>query len=225
MSRHPLIKQRDYLTTASVFHWATKEHYTAWFTGSFERHKRTEVVLPRLVKRGKLKSVTIGNRILYCIPRKCKGRTLYIEHGLGCTEGLVRIWRSDMNSMIIPERFFQGFGNVPEWGIKYQNGKLLLYEFCTKGNFEKPGLVKGKINRYRDSLLAIGGKFEGEGIVLLVADVPRQAVKNYVEKSIPEGPFLFTDYQTFKSIPIGENLKAPIYIWGENGQEYPLRND
>jgi len=60
-------------------------------------------------------------------------------------------------------------------------------------------LVKGKINRYRDSLLAIGDKFEGEGIVLLVADVPRQAVKNYVEKSIQRDLFF---------LPITKRLKA-----------------
>jgi hypothetical protein len=37
----------------------------------------------------------------------------------------------------------------------------------------------------------------------------------------PSYPFFFTDYQTFKSVPIGEALRAKIYFWND-GKEWRL---
>jgi hypothetical protein len=37
----------------------------------------------------------------------------------------------------------------------------------------------------------------------------------------PFDPFFFTDYQTFKSVPIGEALRTKIYFWSD-GQEWRL---
>jgi len=39
--------------------------------------------------------------------------------------------------------------------------------------------------------------------------------------SFPSYPFFFTDYQTFKSVPIGEALTAKIYFW-KDGNEWRL---
>ncbi len=155
---YSVIRQKDFLEAAQVFHWATRDHFVMWFTGTTERHRRTEALLPKFVSRGLLKSFSYGNRLVYSVPRRCRGTQLYIEHGLGCTEGLVRIWRSDMDCTIIPERYLKGNGNVPEWGIRYPNRKLLLFEYCTLKNFYKSGLVKGKINRYiKESLSVMEG--------------------------------------------------------------------
>ena len=225
MSRHPLIKQKDFLSAAQVFHWATREHFVMWFTGKVGRHRRTEVILPRLVRHGKLRSLKYGNRLVYCAPRRSRGQQLFVEHGLGCTEGLVRIWRSQMNCLIIPERYFKGFGNVPEWGIRYPSGKLLIFEFCTSGNFVKPGLINNKIMRYKVNIPAIEGRFNGEVVVLFVANIPRRLIQDFIERFLPEGPFLFSDYLTFKSVPFGDQLIASIYFWGQNGREYPLKYD
>jgi hypothetical protein len=105
---------------------------------------------------------------------------------------------------------------VPEWGIRYPSGKLLLFEYCSQDNFERYNLVKGKMIRYRHTY--------PDGLVLFVIDALREKVEQYVRKMTPCGDnFFFTDYQTFKNVPIGQQLTAPIYIWGEDGQPYPLK--
>ncbi|MDD1777314.1 MAG: hypothetical protein LUQ65_04025, partial [Candidatus Helarchaeota archaeon] len=146
MAKH-FISQKDYLKAAQVFHWASKEHYQLWFTGRMGRHRRTEVMLPRLVRKGKLRVCRLGRKFFYAAPRK--GHDLSkVYHGLGCTEALVRFWRSKMDCTIIPEKDFRGFGIVPEWGLLYHELHLLLFEFCTLDNSKRPGLIKSKISRY-----------------------------------------------------------------------------
>ena len=114
------IPKRDYIKTAQLFHWATALHFIMWFTGLFKRHKRTEVILPRLVKKGKLTVAKYGKKNVYSVPRRNKkrinGKNYYplFEHGIGCTEGLVRFFRADPNMIVIPERKLRGFGVVPE---------------------------------------------------------------------------------------------------------------
>src|SRR5215204_2817347 len=126
-----------YIEASSVFHWATKRHYQLWFTGQeSKRHRRSESVLLRLVKKGKLRSVLYGSRLIYTLPKKVKRSGLEkVVHGLACTECLVRFYRSKMDGVAIAEKYFQGMGCVPEWGIIYPDGKLLLFEFCTKSNY------------------------------------------------------------------------------------------
>ena len=106
------LSRYQYIQTAQLFHWAYKEHFVLWFTGKRERHKRTEVMLPRLERKGKLTSAYYGKKKVYAVPRKNKNRfygDIYyplFEHGLGCTEGLVRFWLSDKSGYVIPERHF-----------------------------------------------------------------------------------------------------------------------
>lgn len=219
------IGKDDYLEAAQIFNWATKEHYILWFTGRLDRHRRTEVILPRLVKKGKLKSYRYGKRFIYIAPRMGRNNRVYynIEHGLACTEGLVRIWRSKMDGIIIVERHFRGLGSVPEWGIRFPNKKLLLYEHCTENNFTHAGMIKGKVTKYLENLPDIESKYQGEGIVLFVLDVDRKRVESFVSRNKPIGePFFFTDYQTFIKVPIGKQLSTTIYIWGVDGDTYPL---
>src|SRR6185503_8795916 len=123
---------------AQVFHWFTKEHIILWLWGFLKRHRRTESVLPKLVQKGKLRSVKFGKRLVYTVPRRTKGKLPELQrekhgyepkvseeaisgrnkivHGLACTECLVRFWRSRMDGEIISERYFYGLGAVPEWG-------------------------------------------------------------------------------------------------------------
>lgn len=167
-----------------------------------------------------------------------------IVHGLACTECLVRFWLSRMDGEVIAERYFYRLGIVPEWGIRYPNRKLLLLEYCTENNFLRSNLMKGKINAYLRHLEKIEDKFQTKAIVLFVIDVPRVKVEGFVgslrrevgsvadsDMSAPYGgdrfplnPFFFTDYKTFLGVPIGQQLKAPIYFWMD-GKEYPLKKN
>jgi len=214
MARFNTIPKSAYLTAAQLFHWATADHFKIWFTGSTQRHRRTEVMLPRLVRQGKLRVVRYGRRLVYSVPRRTRGKRLpSIEHGLGCTEGLVRFFRAKPDGLIIPERFFRGFGVVPEWGILYPDGTLLLYEFSIGDNFYRSGLLKNKLIRYRRNLGRIEDRFGGRGLVLFVVDIPQVVLERFLAAIVPTGePFYFTDYQRFRQVPIGDQLKAPIYL-------------
>ena len=217
------ISKDDYLQAAQIFDWATREHYTVWFTGKTERHRRTEVMLPRLVKKGKLQAVKYGNRLVYCAQKyKRPDRKLpeSIDHGLGVTEGLVRFWRTGVDGTIIPSRFFRGLGCVPEWGIQYDHS-ILLYEFSTRDNFYQA--LQEKVRRYTEFMEKIQERVGTRILVLFNLAVPRGNVLRWVTRYHPEGPFMFTDDQTFRSIPIGEQMLAPIYFWGGDGQSYPLK--
>jgi hypothetical protein len=228
------------------------------------RHRRTESVLLKLVQKGKLRCVKFGKRLVYTVPRRTKGKLPVlvkekpgyepkvtedaikqnnkIEHGLACTECLVRFFLSRTDGEIIAERYFYKLGIVPEWGIRFPHGKLLLLEYSSEDNFERTNLIKGKINAYIRHLEKIEEKFEAKAIVLFVIDVPRVKVEGFVDMvkreagSVADGdpsalyegdrfplnPFYFTDYKTFLGIPIGQQLAAPIYIWFD-GKEYPLK--
>src|SRR6185503_16683779 len=89
-------------------------------------------------------------------------------------------WPARTEGEIIAERFFYGCGVVPEWGIRYPNGKMLLYEFSTKSNFHFSGLMNGKLNAYRRNLEKIEEKFQAKAIVVFVLDIPRITVERYV---------------------------------------------
>lgn len=210
------IPAKKYIQWSQLLDWAGSEHYRVLFTGSAERHRRTEVMLPRLVNKGKLRVQNYGAKRVYIAPKfKKLPRVENIEHGLGVTEGLVRLWRSDMAAEIIPSRFFRGMGSIPEWGMRINNS-LILYEFCTRSNYYSR--LRKKIEAYDKNLDKIEDKF-GKAFVLFVCDVDREYVKKFEPK--PDWA-LFTDYKTFKGVPIGEQLTSPIYIWVD-GRELPLR--
>ncbi len=196
----------------------------------------------RLVKKGRLRSVFYGSKLIYAIPRKGNvdefSGLSKVVHGLACTEGLVRFYRSNLDGTVIAEKYFRSFGSVPEWGIIYPNGKMLLFEFSTKSNFFFSGKMSGKLGAYKKNLDKIEERFKAKAIVVFVVDVPKETVERFVgslngrpacSASLrPEGdtfplhPFFFVDYATFKAVPIGNQLTAPIYIWGVDGKQYKL---
>lgn len=230
------------MDVAQVFHWAKREHFIMWFTGETKRHRRTETVLQRLVKRRKLRSVRYGKRLIYIAPRKVKGKIVdefsgltKVPHGLACTECLVRFFRSRTDGEIIAERFFYGCGAVPDWGIRYPNGKILLFEFSTKSNFMFTNLINGKLSAYERSIEKIEEKFQAQAVLVFVVDIPRPTLERFIaRKTLPAQEraagtvagaptnVMFTDYATFLDIPIGESLIAPIYFWLFDGKPYPL---
>lgn len=242
MAKHTIPLER-YLKTAQVFHWASRRHYELWFWGErTKRDRRTESVLRKLEERGKLRSIWHDGRKVYSVPRMVKGKTNLdfeppkIKHGVACTECLVRFWRSNTKGTVVAERFFYGFGSVPEWGIIYPNGKMLLLEFCTFDNFHRAGLVRSKIAAYKKNLPKIQEHFKAEVLVVFVIEDEREVVERFVtgergagvlRSASPNGdvfpePFYFTDYGVFLSLPVGSQLVLPIYFWYGDGSLYPL---
>jgi hypothetical protein len=98
--------------------------------------------------------------------------------------------------------------------------------------------MKSKITRYKKYLPAMEEKVGRKLTVLFVIDVDRIKVKEFVgrmqnllaEPVFPDFsgdarfPFFFTDYNTFKSVPLGNALKLRIYFW-HDGKEWRLTND
>ena len=176
-----------------------------------------------------------GKKLIYALPRKTKGLmnsqdVSKVVHGLACTECLVRIYRSRMDGVVVAERFFYGLGSVPEWGIIYPEGTMLLLEFCTKSNFFFSGEMKGKLLAYQRNLERIEGKFNAKAVVVFVIDIPQGAVRRYAGGLVMQAgseehdlsKYFFTDYQTFQKILLGQQLKSAIYFWGYDGKSYPL---
>jgi hypothetical protein len=212
MSVHYFIPEKRLLKVAQVFNWFTKEQVIMWFFEDQVRSRRVEILLPRTVKKEKLIEGKYGKKKVYIVPRLGRSPEPQIEHGLGVTEGLVRFWVSDKSGEIIPSRKFEKCGVRPEWGLKYKD-KVFLYEFCTQDNARRIGVLKKKINAY--STMGY--------LVVFVMDISRDEVSEKIGQLHPEGRFMFTDYETFKSVSIGKQFTAPIYIWGEDKNVYPLR--
>ena len=205
----PSIPQREYLKVTQWFHWATMEQYVKWFTGSVKRHGRTEIVLKRLSDKGKILRKRYGKRYVYAAKRR-RGYTK-IYHGLVCTECLIRIFHSKIGEVIQESKFY-GCGSVPEWGIIYDT-TILLLEYCSRDNFKRKGRMTAKIKKYYQNLTKIEDKFEAKPVILFIIEDERRKVKEFVEKEMPLGDFVFTDFSTFLRIPLGSALKSKIYFW------------
>jgi hypothetical protein len=179
-------------------------------------------MLPRLVQRKELVAVSHEGRLVYAARKHCTGGHFLdlVDHGLGCTEGMVRFWRADTTGRILPERQFKGIGSVPEWAIIYGHS-MLLFEFCTRDNVNRRK-VESKVLQYRANLPALESRFDRRVVVVFVMDVERPEVRAIALKTSEE-PCYFVDYATFKSVAIGEQLTAPIYLWSD-GEPYALRN-
>ena len=218
--RHCSIRKSDYLKACQLLEVMTAEQLRLWFTGSAGRHKRTEVMLPRLVREASLRVFRQGKYFVYVIPRISRGE-YHLDHKLACSEGLVRFWRSDMQGVVVAERFFRGLGCIPEWGIIYDNS-ILLYEYCSPDQFSRGRKVESKVVNYDQHLHSIEEKFGKPGIVVFAIDAPRGKVEKWVARVQPSGPYFFTDYEALTQVPIGHQLSADIYFW-EDGNTYPLR--
>jgi hypothetical protein len=55
--------------------------------------------------------------------------------------------------------------------------------------------------------------------VLFVLDVPKYAVPSFFQQ---DEAFYFVDLDSFMNVEEGEQLAAPIYVWGGDGNKYPL---
>ncbi len=198
------------------FHWASNRQVQIWSRGfATKRHSPTERTLKRLTKRLKLRVTKYGKVNVYALPRKARGDLedhWKIYHGLGCTETLMRFYRSGFDNLeVIPERSFRGYGAVPEWGLLYQS-VILLGEFSTKSDVIDHGSIPSKLRAYDGNLPKIEAEYGVTPIVVFVLDIPREQVLRRLKVWHPQGPYYFTDYETFLSVPIGQQLTAKIYF-------------
>jgi hypothetical protein len=216
--------QQEYVEIIRGGHWWTRDQVVQWKTGGRGRHKQIERVLPALVKKGALVKAKLGKRAIYATPNRY-AQSHY--HGYYATEALVRFIVSKPGA-VIPEHYFSTgrFGVVPEWGIKYPNNHVLLCEFTTETQYRSLGAVAGKIARYNKSLQELQNRLGCIAFTLFILDVPRWEVEHFVHRSmyLADDAF-FVDHASFLSIPYGKQLSAPIYIWGEDGESYPLGHD
>lgn len=207
------------------FHWASNRQVQIMERGfATKRHFPTEEVLKKLAMRGSLRVAKYGQIKVYAEPRKTKGDLedhWKIYHGLGCTETLIRFYKSGLDVQeIIPEKSFRGFGCVPEWGLLYPR-TLLLGEFSTKSDVIDHGNIPGKLRAYDRYLERIEEEYEAKAIVVFILDIPRDQVLRRVRAWQVDGPYYFCDYETFLKVPIGQQLTAPIYFYTD-GKEYSL---
>jgi hypothetical protein len=210
-----------------VAHWASNRQIQIGMRGyATKRYTTLERILKRKSKNGELRSAIYDQIKVYAKPMKSKtfdGAKIY--HGLGCTECAVSYKAAaaalGMEYDMLPERLFRSYGRVPEFGMRYEYGTILLCEFSTKHDVNHTGKIRGKLNGYDDCLPDIERDFNAKPFVVFVLDVPRDRVRRLVSDYDPSRSHFFTDYETFKSVPMGQALIAPIYIW-KDGKEYPL---
>ena len=89
-----------------------------------------------------------------------------------------------LESEIVPERAFRGFGIVGEGGLRFSKDRntMLIFEYCTRSNFKHGGVMKSKITRYKKYLPAMEAKFKRKITVLFVIDIERTEVRDFVRK-------------------------------------------
>ncbi len=247
MRRHSIITEDIVLQLVKVLRWATRLILVLYFWGVEKRAKALEMLLPQLEREGKLAVTWHKGEKVYSVARKKRVKPVSMDHEIACALILVLLLRCRMEeSEIVPERAFRSFGIVPEDGIRYSDVRntMLIFEYCTRSNFTHGGVMKSKITRYRKYLPQMEAKFKRSITVLFVIDIERSRVREFVGTlkrdvgfvadgrtsalyggdTFPFDPFFFTDYQTFKSVPIGEALTAKIYFWTD-GNEWRLTNN
>lgn len=209
--------QKEFRKVAEYFLWAEAKHFTYFFTGQWKRWKRTEYNLPKMVEKGALTAVRYGKNLVYSVGSKRAGNTSDIEHGLICTESLLR-FRDSKHGEFISESFFRtlNFGSVPEWGVIYNN-TLLVFEYGTADNFRRTLLMKKKLAQYKTAVPRFDDYFEKKTIVLFVFDAERYRVKYFSERYGKDARFYFCDLASFRDAHFGEQLTTPIYFWMDGG--------
>ncbi len=241
MPRHYAITERQILEAVKLFRWVTRMLLTMYFGGVVKRIKALEVLLPKLEREEKIVAVWHKGEKVYSTPRENKVLPVSLDHEIACADILIRLWRCRMEeSEIFSERVFRGNSIVPEGGLRYSKKRqtMLIFEFCTEMNFSHGGVMKSKLTRYKKHLPNMEAKVQRVITVLFVIGINRARVKDFVvrvRKMLDEPvistltgearyPFFFTDYQTFKNVPVGKALTEKIYFW-HDANEWRLTND
>ena len=212
----------DYRYLVQVGGCITQRLARMYFTGKPElRHRRTEWAFPKLEKKNEVVPLWHEGEMVYFARRLCRG-TQYldlVDHYLGAAECVIRMWRANMTGIFVPQSEFHDMGSIPDQAVIFDKS-LLLIEFHTYHNFRRHK-VEQKVAAYTRHLSEIEGDFKRGAIVIFVIDALKEEIH---ELNVSDDSCYFVDFNTFKSVPIGQQLSAPIYLWGGDGQPYPLRN-
>jgi hypothetical protein len=84
--------------------------------------------------------------------------------------------------------------------------------------------MKRKVRQYKKHLPLFECFFEAPAIVLFILDIPRCDVKRFINEVETGEIFYFTDLASFMQTPKGKELDTPIFLWGGDKKEYPLRS-
>ena len=217
--------QQEYLKAAEVFLCANAQDFTAWFTGHRKRWKRTEYNLPRMVAKGALTRIRYGRRYVYRLARKRPIHKAHVLHGLISTKALLR-FKQSVEAQFLAENFFkgQGFTCIPEWAAVLAK-TVIYFEYSTADNFRRTGMMKEKLNEYKDNIPHFEDYFEKRALVLFVFDASTFRVANFAERYGQNPNFYFTDLTSFTGVPYDKQLTTPIYIWGGDRKTYALTNN
>jgi hypothetical protein len=83
--------------------------------------------------------------------------------------------------------------------------------------------VTRKVKLYAEHLPALEKHFKTQAVVLFVLDSKDALARATQELKAPFA--YFVDLQTFLRVRLGRQLTAPVYIWGYDGKEYPIKDD
>lgn len=221
---HTYFGSEAYAQVAQIFPVADRQDFVFWFQGHRGRDWRTERALVEAVRKGKLRRARHGKRYVYWSPTRWRGNPPSIRHGLLVTQALLGFYAArQKGAMVVPERDFRGFKVVPDFGLLYEGGTLLLCEVETATDRYR---TKGKVTRYNHHLAQIEAHFGARAVVVFVMEQPRALLRRWVARGVPWGAaHYFCDADTFFHLPDGRPLTAPVYLWGGDGQTYPLTGD
>jgi hypothetical protein len=185
-----------------------------------DRLKMVEYWLPRLVKRRKLKARKIkghANKLFYALPGTDGRNVSKMEHGLKCTEALIRFHLSEPGEYI-SERDFRAmrFKPVPEFAVRYGpiHPTILLFEYSTADNFRRKSMIDKKIRSYVRSLDKFEKEFDASPLLVYVIDAADWQVEKLARKWARKS-FYFASEADFYSGSYEQQLDRPIYRWGD----------
>jgi hypothetical protein len=199
-----------------------------YLTGQRVRAKSVEYNLPRLVKSKKLLSYRVGRKLVYSFQNKQSNQFKHIQHDLMCTQIMLKFQKL-CGVEVVSERFFRQSRNwfqlIPDWAVLCRH-TVLLCEYSTQDNFNRTALMKKKLAQYRTHLFQFESYFESEIIVLFIYAARRFEVKSFVKNHAKSSDtfIYFTDLKSFNSVEATVQFSSPIYLWGGDGQRYPLSN-
>lgn len=207
--------QSKLLDWAYLFHWARREDFVRVICGQDKRHKAIEYNLPVLVKRRQLKRRRWGRQYVYALPGTNGRSACNLEHGLRCTDALVRFHLSKAGEYV-SEREFRAGGSkpVPEFGVRYggDTAVLLLFEYSSADNFRRKKLMEKKVRAYVSAMVWFSLMYEAEPYLVCVIDANESEVERFAGR-FDRNYLYFADAHSFYSAPYGQQLSSQIYLW------------